>query len=187
MPRPDPPVVPEKLAGTGSCSPSTFSFPSSILLTRTHTPAIAERQPSLALGSHFCETRNSAQDKYEMHLNLSLHLQKRQAVSSVGGNTLTGKMFPPPRPRTRFRGFPGRAFKLSGTSFCYLDKSRHGLISMFSNQTTFVFGQGRAVQFQGRRNNKLSRCRKVKGAARNGQLHSNVCCQNKWQLVICSF
>lgn len=65
-----------------------------------------ERHPSLALSSHFCETCNSAQDKYKMHLNLS-GACKMTGGQPGEGNTLTGKMFPPWRPGTRQRGSTG--------------------------------------------------------------------------------
>lgn len=115
---------------------STFSFPSSILLTLTlfHSglleiplpPAIIERHPSLALSSHFCETCNSAQDKYKMHLNLS-------GTSKTTGGQLGGRKHSDRKNVSSLTArdtsawvyrqyFSAWAVKLNRTVFCYLDK-----------------------------------------------------------------
>lgn len=120
--------------------PSTFSFPSSIHSFDVDTipqwaagnpphptsPAIVERLPSLALSSHFCETCNSAQDKYKMHLNLS-------GTCKMTGGQLGGRKhfdrknvsFLTARDTSAWlyrQYFSAWAVKLNRTMFCYLDK-----------------------------------------------------------------
>lgn len=133
------PVVPEKLAGTGSRSPPPFPslhpffwrwHYSTVGLLEIPSPppapAIVERQPSLPLSSHICETCNSAQNKYKMHLNLS-GICKMTSGQLGGRRHFDRKNVSPLTARDTSawvyrQYFSAWAVKLNRTMFCYLDK-----------------------------------------------------------------